>query len=91
MAIWGSVSALVAVAGMVVAVIYCILERRRVLKHLGHLNRYPEVPILGSTYLIAFMNTESNYIQETETKERIIASPGDIQMVLDYVVSRFRS
>lgn len=42
-----------------VGVVYCYLERRRILKHLGGLNRYPEVPIMGSTHLIAFQNTES--------------------------------
>lgn len=42
-----------------VGVIYCYVERRRILKHLGGLNRYPEIPIMGSTHLIAFRNTES--------------------------------
>lgn len=42
-----------------VGVVYCYLERRRVLKYLGGINRYPEIPIMGSTHLIAFRNTES--------------------------------
>lgn len=54
-----TITVIIGAIGFLVAVLYCYLERRRILKHLGGLNRYPEVPIMGSTHLIAFRNTES--------------------------------
>lgn len=56
-----TISVIIASISFLVSVVYCVLERRRILKHLGGLNRYPEIPIMGSTHLIAFRNTESGY------------------------------
>lgn len=54
-----TITVIIAAICFLVGVVYCYLERRRILKDLGGLNRYPEVPIMGSTHLIAFQNTES--------------------------------
>lgn len=56
--VW-TITLIIGSISFLVGVIYCYVERRRILKHLGGLNRYPEIPIMGSTHLIAFRNTES--------------------------------
>lgn len=59
MAVFWTITVIIAAIAALVGLLYCYFERRRILKHLGGINRYPEVPIMGSTHLIAFKNTES--------------------------------